>query len=62
MRSEFAHVARDVAAATLHRGNGCSATPLCTRRDEVGRGGALDKRAEVKEWLIDGRVELEGMW
>jgi hypothetical protein len=60
--SELVHVVRNVEAATLHRGNGCSATPLCTRRDEVGRGGAPDTRAEVKEWLIDGQVELESMW
>ena len=32
------------------------AQPLCTHRDEVGRDGALVKKAEVKEkeWHIDG--------
>jgi len=47
--SEMAHVARHVAAATLGRGNRRSATLLCNRWDEVGRGGALGKRAELAE-------------
>ncbi len=41
------HLARHVAAATLGRAKGHIATPLCSRWDEDGIGGALGERTEA---------------